>query len=75
MQVAGHDKELWVSAEALDVIIDLYSDDKTDKLAQQVHLVDTLKEIQPQFKSKVSVHVRLFLSECAKKKMFISEQT
>ncbi|XP_042884835.1 HEAT repeat-containing protein 3-like isoform X2 [Penaeus japonicus] len=52
LRVAGHDKELWVSAEALDVIIDLYSDDKTDKLAQQVHLVDTLKEIQPQFKSK-----------------------
>lgn len=52
LRVAGHDKELWVSAEALDVIIDLYSDDKTDKLAYQVHLVDTLKEIQPQFKSR-----------------------
>ncbi|XP_063604492.1 HEAT repeat-containing protein 3-like [Penaeus indicus] len=52
LRVAGHDKELWVSAEALDVIIDLYSDDKTDKLAHQVHLVDTLKEIQPQFKSR-----------------------
>lgn len=44
---------MWVSAEALDVIIDLYSDDKTDKLAHQTHLVERLKGIQPQFKAKV----------------------
>ncbi|XP_045601553.1 HEAT repeat-containing protein 3 isoform X2 [Procambarus clarkii] len=52
LKVAAHDGELWVSAEALDVIIDLYSDDKTDKLAHNTHLVDRLKGIQPQFKSK-----------------------
>ncbi|XP_068236196.1 HEAT repeat-containing protein 3 isoform X2 [Palaemon carinicauda] len=52
LKVAAHDRELWVSAEALDVIIDLYSDDKTDKLAFQTCLVDSLKGIQPNFKSK-----------------------
>ncbi|XP_066960923.1 HEAT repeat-containing protein 3 isoform X3 [Macrobrachium rosenbergii] len=52
LKVAAQDSELWVSAEALDVIIDLYSDDKTDRLAYQTCLVDSLKEIQPNFKSK-----------------------
>lgn len=52
LKVAAHDNELWVSAEALDVIIDLYSDDKTDKLASLTYLVDSLKGIQPNFKSK-----------------------
>ncbi|XP_064116239.1 HEAT repeat-containing protein 3-like [Macrobrachium nipponense] len=52
LKVAAQDTELWVSAEALDVIIDLYSDDKTDRLAYQTCLVDSLKEIQPNFKSK-----------------------
>lgn len=52
LKVSAHDNELWVSAEALDVVIDLYSDDKTDKLAHHAHLVDRLKGIQPQFKSK-----------------------
>ncbi|KAG0729926.1 HEAT repeat-containing protein 3 [Chionoecetes opilio] len=51
-KVGAHDAELWVSAEALDVLIDLYSDDKTDKLAHHVHLTDRLRGIQPQFKTK-----------------------
>lgn len=51
-KVGAHDSELWVSAEALDVIIDLYSDDKTDKLAHHVHLTERLRGIQPQFKAK-----------------------
>ncbi|CAL4072329.1 unnamed protein product, partial [Meganyctiphanes norvegica] len=52
LRVASHDEELWVSAEALDVLIDLYSDDKTDQLAHNTHLVDRFKGIQPQFKAK-----------------------
>lgn len=44
-----------MSAEALDVIIDLYSDDKTDKLAYHVLLIDRLRGIQPGFKAKVSL--------------------
>ncbi|XP_063844493.1 HEAT repeat-containing protein 3-like isoform X1 [Scylla paramamosain] len=51
-KVGAHDAELWVSAEALDVIIDLYSDDKTDKLAHHVRLTDRLRGIQPQFRAK-----------------------
>lgn len=51
-KVGAHDSELWVAAEALDVLIDLYSDDKTDKLAHLVHLTDRLRGIQPQFKAK-----------------------
>ncbi|KAK7082899.1 hypothetical protein SK128_002158 [Halocaridina rubra] len=52
LKVASQDTELWVSAEALDVIIDLFSDDKTDKLASMTYLVDSLKSIQPTFKSR-----------------------
>lgn len=51
-KVGAHDAELWVSAEALDVIIDMYSDDKTDRLAHLVHLIDRLRGIQPGFKAK-----------------------
>lgn len=52
LKVAANDEELWVSAEALDVLIDLYSDDKTDQLAQTTQLVDRFKAIGPQFKAK-----------------------
>ena len=51
--MSGEDNELWVSAEALDVIIDIFSDDKTDKLAAKCNLVENLKRIKIIFKTKV----------------------
>lgn len=62
MQVGAHDAELWVSAEALDVIIDMYSDDKTDRLAHCVHLIDRLRGIQPGFKAKVRAELYSYVS-------------
>jgi len=52
-QTAGTDKELYVSAECLDVLIDLYSDDRTDKLASDLDLIPRLSEISDYFNARV----------------------
>ncbi|KAL7639477.1 UNVERIFIED_CONTAM: hypothetical protein RMT77_009978 [Armadillidium vulgare] len=51
-KVGQNEESLYVQAESIDVIIDLFSDDKTDKIAAQIRLVETLKEIHPKFKAK-----------------------
>ena len=53
LQVASDDAELWVCAESLDVLVDIYSDDKTDRLALGNNLVERLKGIKTIFKNKV----------------------
>lgn len=53
MTVASQSPDLVVVAEALDALFDVFSDDATDILAQQLHLVEHLSKILPQLKTKV----------------------
>lgn len=50
---AHKENEVWVLAEALDTIIDLYSEDETDVLAAKLNLVDKLTALAPIIKNKV----------------------
>ncbi|KAG7210771.1 hypothetical protein KM043_012265 [Ampulex compressa] len=47
------ESEVWVTAEALDAIMDMYAEDETDKLAHEIQLVEKLKNLVPIFKHKV----------------------
>ena len=51
--VASLDVELWVSAEALDSIFDVFAEDDTDAIVADVRLVDQLRALVPTLKSKV----------------------
>ena len=48
--MAGDTVDLSLSAEALDVLIDLYSDDGTDDLAISCNLVCKLQQILPSYR-------------------------
>ncbi|XP_076067823.1 HEAT repeat-containing protein 3 isoform X2 [Oratosquilla oratoria] len=52
LQLSSQENQVWVMAEALDALIDMFSDDKTDHLAHNTHLVDRMKGLQPIFKEK-----------------------
>ncbi|KAK2577271.1 hypothetical protein KPH14_003408 [Odynerus spinipes] len=43
----------WVMAECLDALMDIFSDDETDKLAAEIQLTVKLSELVPVFKTKV----------------------
>lgn len=58
LEAASRDVELRVVAEALDKIFDLFAEDYTDKLGDEVNLVVKLKQMMPGFKVKMNVHKR-----------------
>ncbi|KAK3892642.1 hypothetical protein Pcinc_003531 [Petrolisthes cinctipes] len=59
-KVGNNDPELWVSAEAIDSIIDIYSNDNTDNLANQTNLINQLKVKQN--KKVLGEHTALVLT-------------
>lgn len=50
--LAGTDQSLLVSAEALDVVMDLYAEDNTDRLALETRLLDRLPQILDYFNAR-----------------------
>ncbi|NP_001233145.1 71 kDa protein [Bombyx mori] len=53
------ENEVWVLAEALDTLVDLYAEDETDYLAAKVKLVDKLAILAPILKNKARQQKRL----------------
>ncbi|XP_034236433.1 HEAT repeat-containing protein 3 [Thrips palmi] len=53
MDAAVRDAELWVTAEALDCIFDVFGEDETDKAAFDIDLVNRLRGLAPALKNKV----------------------
>ena len=53
IEQAAKESEVWVIAEAIDTLVDLYSEDETDELAARVNLVEKLALLLPAIKSKV----------------------
>ncbi|XP_046386001.1 HEAT repeat-containing protein 3 isoform X2 [Ischnura elegans] len=47
------EEELWVVAEALDALMDVFAEDCTDKAAVQIGLVQSLKTLLPRLRSKL----------------------
>ncbi|KAL0851138.1 hypothetical protein ABMA28_007003 [Loxostege sticticalis] len=59
LEQAHKENEVWVLAEAIDTIVDLYSEDETDVLAAKVKLVDKLAVLAPILKNKARQQKRL----------------
>lgn len=54
LDAAAGDPELWVIAESLDCIFDVFGEDDTDKVAHDIGLVDKLRGLAPSLKNKAS---------------------
>ena len=48
------DTDLWVVAEALDAIFDVFGEDHIDPIVREIGLVEKLKTVAPVLKSKVN---------------------
>ncbi|XP_031829629.1 HEAT repeat-containing protein 3 [Nomia melanderi] len=47
------ESKAWVIAESLDAVMDIYAEDDSDQLANEIKLVEKLRELVPIFKNKV----------------------
>lgn len=63
MSVAGQSADVVVVAEALDSLFDLFADDATDPIAQQLRLTERLQAILPLLKAKVSFLISWFFQQ------------
>ncbi|XP_061708922.1 HEAT repeat-containing protein 3 [Cydia pomonella] len=59
LEQAHKENEVWVLAEAVDTIIDLYSEDETDALAAKLNLVEKLNALSPVLKNKARQQKKL----------------
>ncbi|XP_023231299.1 HEAT repeat-containing protein 3-like [Centruroides sculpturatus] len=55
LEVSSKDAELHVSAEALDAIFDVFAEDDVDPLAQQIQLLERLKNLLSALKGKINL--------------------
>ncbi|XP_074644939.1 HEAT repeat-containing protein 3-like [Tubulanus polymorphus] len=53
VELASNDSELWVTAEALDGLFDVFAEDHVDPIVKEIALVPKLKQIAPALKVKV----------------------
>ncbi|KAL4234956.1 ribosomal large subunit biogenesis [Mactra antiquata] len=53
LQVVCQDTDLWIIAEALDSIFDVFAEDHTDPVLKEIELVDKLKTVSSALKAKV----------------------
>lgn len=60
LEVACHNEDVVVVAEALDSLFDVFKEDSTDFIAKEIGLVDKLRALQPSFKTRVSGNRRKF---------------
>lgn len=59
LEQAHKENEVWVLAEAIDTLIDLYSEDNTDILAAKIKLVDKLQILVPVLRNKARQQKKL----------------
>lgn len=52
LEQAHKEQSVWLLAEIIDTLVDLYSEDETDSLAAQVKLIEKLTAIAPILKNK-----------------------
>ena len=61
VEAATHSTDLVVVAEALDALFDVFADDATDPVAQNLQLTQRLQSILPQLKAKVKTATAMLL--------------
>lgn len=55
LDFAEKNQALWLTAEAVDCLLDLFADDSTDEIAVEINLVARLQSLAPQIKAKVKL--------------------
>ena len=58
VDTACREPNLWVVAEAMDAIFDVFKEDHTDAVGNDVQLVERLRTMAPGFKSRVHAQRR-----------------
>ncbi|XP_018310227.1 HEAT repeat-containing protein 3 [Mycetomoellerius zeteki] len=53
LDISKTETRVWVIAESIDAIMDIYAEDETDHLAADIKLIPRLLSIMPHFKSKI----------------------
>lgn len=53
LDICTRESEVWVMAEALDAIMDIFAEDETDCIAEEIKLVDKLQTLVPVLINKV----------------------
>ncbi|XP_036147507.1 HEAT repeat-containing protein 3 isoform X2 [Monomorium pharaonis] len=53
LDISKTETHVWVIAESLDAIMDIYAEDETDHLAADIKLVQRLLSVMPHFKNKM----------------------
>nr|CAD7460029.1 unnamed protein product [Timema tahoe] len=53
LEVCSRESELWLVAESLDTLMDVFGEDETDQAAADIALVDKLRALVPSLKYKV----------------------
>lgn len=64
MDTCANESKVWVMAECLDAIMDIYAEDDTDKAASEIELLGKLQALVPLFKNKVRYLFECFFSLC-----------
>ena len=54
LEMATKDNKLWVVAEALDAVFDVFAEDHIDPIVKEIGLIDKLRALAPMLKVKVS---------------------
>ena len=54
LEIVCKDTDLWVVAESLDSIFDVFGEDHIDPVVEEIELVQKLNMITPTLKSKVT---------------------
>ena len=53
LEIVCKDSDLWVVAEALDAIFDVFGEDHIDPVVREIGLVEKLNTVAPALKAKV----------------------
>lgn len=62
LDISSKDPEIYVAAEALDALFDVFAEDNVNHLMQEISLIDKLKHLLPALKGKIN-HQKKTLGE------------
>lgn len=58
VETVCQEPDLWITAEAMDALFDVFKEDHTDGVAVEVQLVERLRTLAPGFKHRVHAQRR-----------------
>lgn len=64
LEMCNSSKEVWIIAEAVDALMDLYAEDETDASAARINLVQRLQIGAPVLKTMVNFYYSYAIENC-----------